>query len=473
MAAPADPFAHAADLLDPPTDPYLDDPAGWVRDRLGETLWSKQREILESVRDNKRTAVRSCHEVGKSFVAARLAAWWLSVHPPDDVFVVSTAPSWSQVQNILWKEIRRAHRKGDLPGYVTQQAEWKIGEGAVGLGRKPPDYDEDSFQGIHERFVLLIIDEACGVPKGLWTGGEAITTGEHCRILAIGNPDDPATEFAECFRPGSTWSQIHIPAESSPQFTGEDLPDDVRSRFLPPSTAEAWRQRWGENSPLYRSKVLAEFPDASEDTLIPWGAITRAQQRAMDSREVPILSVDVARYGSDETVVGERRGPIFRVRSTHARTSTTETTGLAIAALRDTGACEVRVDGDGIGGGVVDELAEQDQPVVEMRSGLAALDADMFKNSRAEWWWGLRQRFEDDDVDVDADDDELAGQLAQMKYSYTSRGQVKVETKEEMRARGLPSPDRADTCMLAFAHVPDEPGVVTYDPEDDVEFSLG
>ncbi|MBT5773216.1 MAG: hypothetical protein HOH95_02455 [Dehalococcoidia bacterium] len=103
---------------------YVDDPVGFVREVLGEELWSKQREIAESVRDHRHVAVRSAHDTGKSFVASRLAAWWLSVHAPGDAFVVTTAPTFAQVRAILWREINRAHRKGGLVGRVNQTEWW-------------------------------------------------------------------------------------------------------------------------------------------------------------------------------------------------------------------------------------------------------------------------------------------------------------------------------------------------------------
>ena len=141
----------------------------------------------------------SCHDSGKSFIAARIAAWWLASRPIGEAFVVTTAPTLTQVRAILWREIARAHRAGRLPGRLNQ-TEWymPVGEGEelVAYGRKPSDWDEDAFQGIHARHVLAILDEAGGVPRSLYTAVETITTSEECRVLAIGNPDHPGTQFA-------------------------------------------------------------------------------------------------------------------------------------------------------------------------------------------------------------------------------------------------------------------------------------
>lgn len=146
---------------------------------------------------NPRTAVKSCHGIGKSFAAAILAAWWIDVHPPGTVIVVTTATTGDQVHAIVWAEIKANHAAAGLPGRILESDQWKLNDLAstlVGIGRKPKDTDEHGFQGIHRRYVLAILDEAWGVPEVLW-GGEAITTNADCRILAIENPDDPNTEF--------------------------------------------------------------------------------------------------------------------------------------------------------------------------------------------------------------------------------------------------------------------------------------
>src|SRR5215217_2971411 len=126
-----------ADLLDPPENTYVRDPVGWVSDRLGEFMWSKQREIAESVVVNRYTAIKSAHDTGKSFTMSRLAAWWLDVHPIGEAFVVTTAPTTAQVEAILWREIGKAHRKGNLPGRITLDAKWYMGQELVAYGRKP------------------------------------------------------------------------------------------------------------------------------------------------------------------------------------------------------------------------------------------------------------------------------------------------------------------------------------------------
>lgn len=449
------PWEAAARLFEPaPVSPYLHDPVGWVRDKLGETLWSKQREVCESVVRHKKTAVRSCHNAGKSRVASRIAAWFIDVHPPGEAFIVSTAPTYAQVHAILWEEIRNAAkvaaaRGNPLPGRVLGSDQWKLDDGQlVGWGRKPADTDQHGFQGIHRRYILVIVDEACGIPRQLWTAVEAITTGANVTILALGNPDDPNTEFADISKPGSGWNAIRISAFDTPNFTGEDFPEDLKPMMLATDWVEDKRKRWGEESPRYVAKILGEFPDIGDDVLISPSLIRAAQERALEATGPGVLGVDVARYGMDRTVIYLRRGPVIRLHGEYAKQATTETAGRVIAASKETGAGEIRVDGVGVGGGVVDQLTEQGYGALDMQAGAAAQDRERFINARSEWAWAMRERLEEGDVDLDPADEDLAAQLGALKYRYNSRGQIVIESKDEMRKRGLPSPDHADAAIL-------------------------
>jgi hypothetical protein len=475
---------------------YVRDPAGWVQDKLSEHLWSKQREIAESVRDNRYTAVQSCHDAGKSFCASRLVAWWLSVHPDGDAFAVTTAPTAAQVSAILWREIRRAHRKGGLPGYTTQGAvpEWKLADGElIGYGRKPADEDQAAFQGIHALHPLIVVDEAGGVPKNLFDAVDALATNENARVLAIGNPDAPSSHFASVCKPGSGWNVIRIDGLQTPNMTAEalaelpeladlfarlglepvdeDVPDNLRPLLLSPLWVAERIHRWGVESPIFTAKVRGEFPDIGEDVLIPPSWIRAAQERTLDPGPWSVLGVDVARFGSDRSVFMLRRGSVARMVGDHSKQATTVTTGQVIAAKREYGVDEIRVDGVGVGGGVVDQLLEQGHDVVDMQAGGAAIDSEHFLNARAEWYWALRERLEAGDMDLDPADDELAAQLGAIKYKFTSRGQIQIESKVDSKKRGLPSPDRADALMLTAGRVA-PPDDVVEDAEHD-EYTIG
>lgn len=464
-------LSAVADRIERVPDPQLADPVGWAREKLGAFLWSKQREVIESVRDNRYTAVHSAHEMGKSFGAGLTAAWWIDVHPRHEAFVVSTAPTFPQVRAILWREINRAHRKGNLPGRVNQ-TEWWLDDEIVGFGRKPADTDPAAFQGIHARHLLVVIDEACGVPKALFDAVDSLVTNEECRVLAIGNPDDPSSHFADVCKPGSGWNVIHIDGLDSPNFTDTEdppVPPDVKHRLLSRVWVEERKHRWGEASPLYIAKVRGLFPEDAEDTVVRLSSLIRCRAE----REIPLtdrqlqpveLGVDVG-AGGDFTSIRERRGrKIGRVWYDHSDDAR-KVFAKVLFAIRETGATSVKVDATGIGWGVVGYLrlardeGKHNAAVHAVHFGSAALDKDRFPRLRDQLWWDLGRELVDDgavDLSEAEDADDLISQLSAPKYAPDAHGRTKIEAKDETRKRIGRSPDDADAFLLSLYTPPAE-----------------
>jgi hypothetical protein len=442
-------------MMFPEPTPYADAPAVWVEDRLGEFVWSKQEEICNSVVENKYTAVKACHGPGKSFIAARIALWWLDTHQLGDAFVITTAPSWPQVQAILWREMRRAHRRGKLPGRITLDCQMYMGEGyrdeeLIAMGRKPADYDESAFQGLHARYILIIFDEACGIPLQLWTAALTLMTNDNARFLCIGNPDDPGSEFAKVCKPGSGFNVISIPAADTPNFTGEQVPDDVAENLVTPGWVEDRRRDWGEGSPLWISKVDAEFPDVSDEYLITPGMIQKGIETDLPGLERGRYGADIARMGADKSVVYRNRGGQIRYVDSWGMTDTMQTTG-KIKGILDKHLHLKRppmvIDIVGIGSGVYDRLREMRYGCVGFSGGERAHRPDKFKNRRAEVYWGFRQALEDGLIDLDPEDEELHTELQSIKWFVDSTNRIQIESKEDMRTRGVKSPDRADAAV--------------------------
>ena len=191
------------------------------------------------------------------------------------------------------------------------------GKELVGFGRKPADTDQAAFQGIHALNPLIVIDEACGVPKSIFDAVDALATNDNARVLAIGNPDDPASHFAEICKPGSGWHVITISAFDTPAFTGEEVPRAAAAARCP-RVGRGAQEALGRNSPIYQSKVLGEFPDISDDSLIHPKWIEAAQKRQLPRDNKPELGVDIARYGEDETVIMRREGGWVRLYRAHS-----------------------------------------------------------------------------------------------------------------------------------------------------------
>lgn len=442
---------------------YTVDPRGWTRDRLpGVVVWSKQTTIMESVRDNAQTAVQSCHSAGKSFISALIACWWLDSHKDGEAFVVTSAPTGDQVKAILWREINRTHKRGGLRGR-TNLTEWYIGEELVAMGRKPNEYDPTSFQGIHARFVLVILDEACGMPEALWEAASSLTSNHHSRTLAIGNPDDPSSHFKEVCEM-ETWNNIRISAFDTPNFTGEPVPELLHDVLVAPSWVDRKRIEWTELSPLWVSKILGKFPEDAEDGVIPYSWATRARRHEVVPEGDVECGLDVSAGAADRTVMWARRGQrALKKWVWRGYTDPKDLAELIVPALVECHATSVKVDSIGVGwgvGGILDVMSDNGLhacTVVPVNVSERAEDDEHFYNKRAEIWWDMREACRTNAIDLSAVDDDDLDELTAPKYhTRNPRGRIQVEKKEDIIKRLGKSPDSADALNLAF-HVQDYP----------------
>lgn len=412
------PISFMARDLEPKPDFYssLDT---WIKYKLGEDTWSKQKEISVSLKKFRYTAVQSCHGAGKSYIASRAIANWIDSHDAGDAFVVTTAPTSAQVSAILWRETQKAHRKGKLSGNITTAGypQWKLQGELVGYGRKPAEYTDSAFQGIHAPYILIVIDEASGVSESLFNAVDALATNKNARVLAIGNPDDPTSYFAKVCKPNSGWNVIRIDGLRSPLMTRENISalisdgeclqcslsnratsllEELLNEESIPYSEEAVNQRltdslisplWVEErlhrwvgqpsgevtisklasqSALFTAKVRGIFPESNSDGIIPLGWIEAAiarwhdwsdRGRRLDGDPRRVVGADIARFGEDATSIAIRHGDVVTELRGYRFSDTMETTGYIVAALREDTDIAV-VDVIGVGAGVVDRLRE-------------------------------------------------------------------------------------------------------------------
>lgn len=460
-----------AELANPPETRWRYDPGAWASERAGIELWSKQRAIIESVRDNRKTAVASCHEIGKSFTAAVTVAWWLDTHLPGEAFVVTTAPTAPQVKAILWREINRIHERAGLKGR-TNLTEWYIGSELVAFGRKPSDYSESAFQGIHARFVLVVLDEACGIPKKLWDSASSLAANEHSRMLAIGNPDDPVGEFASVCAPGSGWNSMHVGYADTPNFTGEKVSQLVADSLIHPAWVDDRRSYWGEESALFQSKCLGKFPTVGDPwQLIPISWANQCRWLDFPSGKKPVeAGIDVG-AGNDRTVVTVREGNSVKNVKWFINPDPVQTTGLIALHLKENDVTCAKVDTIGVGWGIygmLRDMSSKNNPlgagvhnadVVPINVGAAPTEGneERFLNRRAQLWWDIgrencRLKLWDFSRLPENMQNDLIHELTLPKYQILdAKGRIKVEPKEETKKRlGGASPDLADSLLLAF-----------------------
>lgn len=448
------------------------DPLWFIENILGSKPWQAQKDIIQAIPKHKEVAIASCHGIGKSWVAARIALTYLFTHPRS--YVITTAPTGRQVKDILWQEIGMAYGGSIKPlggELLTTQLKVEPGWFATGFAT----YDANAFQGRHAASgdILIIADEASGIESDIWVGIQGLMSSEGSRLLAIGNPTDPTGEFAKMFeRPGVF--KMNIAAFDTPNFTTFGITlDDIRSGAwqekvtgeMPRGylTDPAWvadkLERWGEDSPLWKSRVLGEFPDLGDDVLIPLSWVQKSMNRWQGYPEgrPTVAGMDIARFGNDRSCIAIRRGHKIDKLQVYNKLDLMTLTGALISTIREKGIQRAYVDEPGMGGGVIDRAKERKlgKIVIGISTGDQATDSERFLNLRAELWWTLREHLNPDQAAnknylVLPPDEELLADLTAPKYKYTSRGQIQVESKEDMKKRGKRSTDLADAVCLAI-----------------------
>ncbi|MXZ92763.1 MAG: hypothetical protein F4W95_05885 [Chloroflexi bacterium] len=356
------------------------DPVRFAEETLGVSLWDKQKGVLNAIRRRRRVAVRSGNGLGKDFTAAVALLWYLHAHDPG--IVLSTAPTFRQVRHVLWRQIHALHRRAaETLGGKLLDIRWELAEDRYAMGLSATGADQ--FQGFHCENMLVVVDEAEGVAEPIYEAIDAVMTSVNPKLLLISNPTRLSGAFYRAFhQEQGIYETITISALDSPNVENGriDVPGLVTAQWV-----EERRAVWGENSDRFRSRVLGRFPERGADSLIAMSDIEAAvyeghpsPQPSPASREgaggydwsemfLPgmgtasgsaVIGVDVARFGSDRSVVAVRRGEVVEEISVFARLDTMAVAGNVVASVRKHRPRLVNVDEIGVGSGVVDRLRE-------------------------------------------------------------------------------------------------------------------
>lgn len=325
---------------------YRTRPELWAWDMLEIEFWSGQIEISDSVVQNKNTMVAAGHGVGKSLEVSVLACWWIDTHPLGEAMVLSTAPSTSQVRNVIWREMQNLHRKSRqrhdqynynkkrglstaglpdhaLPGRITTQATWKTDDGIpIGFGRTPPRGREgDTFQGLHGN-VFAIADEAVGVSEDMIQTLANNTSNENDRRLLIANPTNVMSHMGQIWhdpQKSKAWKRITISVLDSPMFTEEwkSLRPETIKNLTDKSYVEDKKLEYGEDSANYKSRVLGQWATDSGMILFPDEVLEVGKETMVvpDEGDEVHLGFDVARSekGDHSFVYAARHGWVYEV----------------------------------------------------------------------------------------------------------------------------------------------------------------
>lgn len=463
------PTATSADLQDQLAG-LVADPLRFVRGILGHTIWETPAAILQAVAVDPLVAVRSCHASGKTFTAAEALLWWITRY--EDGIVISTAPTWLQVETLLWGEVRKALPGSKIAYPEPNQTELKLSEGnyAIGLSTN----EGVRFQGFHGKHVLIILDEAPGVKGDIWEAIEGVRAGGNVHVLAIGNPVVAAGSFFDAFhKERQRWRTFTISALDTPNLRGITIPqllamddEQLNSNQYPYLVTRRWVRdmviKCGGypacmESDLFRARVLGQFPKQGSNSLISLEWVEAALRNRLAPGGLMEAGLDVARFGNDETALylqqaGKRVGEWAWQNADTMQTA--GRVGQVLAPYRQQ-LTALKVDVIGLGAGVADRLRELGWPVVDVnvslppdwqaRSGLV-----QFENRRAQYWWGLREMLRCGQIAGDIDQ-QTQSELVQVLYGINSSGKVYIESKEDAKKRGVASPNRADAMMLAHA----------------------
>lgn len=417
----------------------------------GIIIWEKLEEVLKALVNNRRVVVPSGHGVGKTWLEARIAIWFLYCFPPAKV--ITTAPTWPQVELLLWSELKHALEISVIPfGGRILQTEIKIRDDwfAVGFSTRGKaaerQYGTPKFQGFHAPNLLVLLDEGPGVEHEIWVSVDSLIVSENNKVLAMGNPTSPSGDFYEACK-SPLWRKVQISSYDHPNVKLDQI-------VVPGAVTREWIEErkldWGEDSPLWQAKVLGQFPTEGEDTLIPLAWVEACVGLELSREGMRKLGVDVARFGGDSTVFTEVEGQVVLPQEAYNKKDTNFTTGIIESKHREKQFDAIGVDDGSMGGGVVDNLSNDGIDVEPFVFGSSAIEDGRFENQKAEIFWNLRCDIRDKKISL-PDDKELINQVCSLKYGYTRKGKIKIESKDEMKKRGLKSPDKADSLAIAWS----------------------
>lgn len=429
-------------------------PAQFAQEALNATPEDWQWDASNILVGTRRLSVRSGHGVGKSTFMAWCILWFCVCHFPCKV--PATAPTGHQLDDVLWAELAKWHRvlKERLPT-LGNEFEWTSGafrlrsnpSESFAVARTSRPERPEALQGFHSENILFLIDEASGVPDNIFEVAEGALSTDGAFVVMAANPTRQSGYFFDSHhKMRSSWGVLHVDGEKCPR---------VSRTYI-----ENMRKKYGVQSPIYQVRVKGNFA-AMADGVISLELCESAKIRdvALNTHAPIIWGLDVARFGDDSTCLAKRRGnhQIAVCREWYGK-DTMQTVGLIKSEWDKTLATErpssINVDVIGIGAGVVDRLKELKLPVYGVNVAESAAvnsgDDEKYNRLRDELWFAGRKWLQTMDCHL-LDDEDLIGELTTPKYSILSNGNIKVEGKDELKKRGVASPNRADAWLLTFA----------------------
>lgn len=421
-------------------------PALFAKEAMGAEPTPQQWEASRELVMRRRVSVRSGHGTGKSTFEAWCILWFMSCFFPCKV--PCTAPTGHQLHDVLWAEVAKWHRamKERIPD-LADEFEWTAEKFSLkaapnesfAVARTSRPERPEALQGFHSKNLLFLIDEASGIPEEVFQVAEGALSTPGAYVFMAGNPTRMEGYFFDSqHKQREQWAALWWNGEESP-LVSKAYVDEMATKY-------------GVESAIYRIRVRGEFagnPDGVISLNLIEGAVTREVRPFGDM----IWGVDVARFGEDRTALAKRQGNAMPevVKFWHGK-DTMQVAGLLKLEYESARLKPVAINVDviGLGAGVVDRCKELGLPVVGVNVAESPSIKDQYNRLRDQLWFDCREWFERRDVSI-AKDDALIAELTLPSFKVLSSGKKQVEGKDDMKKRGVTSPDLADAFCLTFA----------------------
>lgn len=424
-------------------DQWRNDPVLFVREALGAEPTAQQQEALRALaKAGSRVAIRSGHGTGKSTMMAWTILWGLTCFW--DVKIPVTAPTAHQLKDVIWNEVRKWGR--ELPSLwknslkITESEISYEGCPGIAVARTGRKDNPEALQGFHSDHLIFLIDEASGIDDVVFDVAKGALSTENARVLMCANPTRNSGYFYNAFhRARDLWTRFQFSCLDSPRVSPLYAQDIIRE--------------YGEDSDMYRVRVLGDFPISGDMQFISRKLAEEASQRHLTPQEYNfapiILGVDVARgNGGDRSVIFMRQGLYSKILWWKRDQNLMILTNTVAQFKSELNADAIMVDGGGIGAGVIDRLREMGFYVFDVQFGSSSSLANC-ANKRTEIWWKMREWLQNGGV-IQPEED-LIDDLVGPECTYNVKDELLLERKEDMKKRGLSSPDLADALAITFA----------------------
>ena len=443
---------------------YQKNPVIFAREVLKFDPDRWQRESLIDLAGNSKVAIKSGQGVGKTGMEAVALLWFLTCFPYPRV--VATAPTKQQLHDVLWSEVAKWQEQSPLLREIlkwTKTHIYMIGYEKRWFAAARTATKSENMQGFHEKNMLFIVDEASGVSDPIMEAILGTLSGENNKLLLCGNPTRTSGTFFEAFHTDRAMYQCYtVSSIDSPRTNKQNIESLIR--------------KYGADSNVVRVRVFGEFPKQEDDVFIMLSLIEHCGSKIYELPEdkgMPYImfGVDVARFGDDETVIYRNTKGKLKLAVHRKGQDLMATVGDIVSQYKKVmrefpdyqGRIYVNIDDTGLGGGVTDRLKEVKQEQQLHRLFIVPINAaekietdtkegkeaaEYYNNLTTHMWAVLRELMERKQIEIEEEADTFA-QLSVRKYFMASNGKLELESKKEMKKRGVSSPDRADAAALS------------------------